>query len=117
MQMLRLERPVLAPQRDIHGGQGECVDTGAEIRGHGRVYLSVTAVKVAARTVGCTLPEEHEAVLAEVARLEAELAGVRAELELARPGFAILMGAASWLGENQVPQPKPVHAAAGKPEA
>ena len=95
MQMQRVARPFLYPGRDIHGRQGECVDTNVEISGHGRVYLSVDAVKVAGRALGFPSPERHIELEGELEAAQAGLAAAVEQVELMRPAYAAVQQAAA----------------------
>ena len=94
MQMQRVARPFLYPGRDIHGRQGECVDTNVVISGHGRVYLSVDAVKVAARALGFPSPDMAERLAAELEEARVALKVAQEQVALMRPSYEAVQLAA-----------------------
>ncbi len=62
--------------------EGPLIDTGNTLVGFDhRVYVGMAGVGVLARFAGWTSPGEREALDAEVARLEREVADLRAEVE------------------------------------
>ena len=107
MQALLVDRPFLYPGRDIHGGQtGPTIDMCVEIRGHGRVYLSASAIKVAARALKYPSPERHEKLQRQAAEQRTRIAELEAQLAEALADKVVKVADLhEWLRE---PEPEPV---------
>lgn len=106
MEAIKVDHPALYPGRDIHGLQhGPLVDMCVEIRGHGRVYLSEAAVKVATLALGFPSPESHAELEAERDGLLEQVVVLEAQLREAEAGKVVSLADALELAKSSAPAP------------